>query len=71
MVVVIEINQYLKTSQTFKHSNPLKSSPGSHSQSVSNSVGITSSCSFLAFPLLLKPHVITFTLPLLPGISNL
>jgi len=30
---------YLKTSLTFEHSNPLKSSPGSHSQSVSGSVG--------------------------------
>ena len=29
---------YLKTSWTFKHSNPLKSSPGSHFQLVSSSV---------------------------------
>ena len=32
-------------------SDPLKSSPGSHSLLVSDSVGITSSCSLLAFPL--------------------
>ena len=34
---------YLKTSQAFEHSDPLKSSPGSHSQLVSGSVGIMSS----------------------------
>jgi len=37
---------YLKTSLTFEHSNPLKSSPGSHSQSVSGSMGIMSSWCF-------------------------
>jgi len=30
--------------------NEAKSSPGSNSQSVSDSVGITSSCSLLAYP---------------------
>jgi len=32
------IFHYLKTGQDFEHFNPLKSSPGSHSQSVSDSV---------------------------------
>jgi len=41
----------MKTSRAFKQSNPLKNSPGSPSQSVSDSVGITSSCLLLAFPL--------------------
>jgi len=40
---------YLKTRQAFKHSDPLEYSPGSYSQSVGGSVGITSSCSLLAF----------------------
>ena len=40
---------YLKTCRTFEHSNPLKSAPGSHSQSVSSSVSITSICLLLAF----------------------
>jgi len=44
---------YAKTSQAFEHFNPLKSSPGSHSQSVSDSVGITSSCLLLVFQLIL------------------
>jgi len=39
-------NTYLKTIQTFQHSDPLKSSPGSHSQYVSCSVGITSNWCF-------------------------
>ena len=42
---------YLKTSRAFKQSNPLMSSPGSPSQLVSDSVGITSSCWLLAFPI--------------------
>ena len=50
----------------FKHSDPLKSSPGRYSQSVSNFVGIMSSWLLLAFP----PSVITSTLPLLLGILN-
>ena len=41
----------MKTSRAFKQSNPLKNSPGSPSQSVSDSVGITSNCLLLAFPL--------------------
>ena len=45
---------YLKTSWAFKHSDPLKSSPGSHSQFVSDSVGIISSCLLLAFPFLVS-----------------
>ena len=45
---------YLKTSQGLQHSNPLNSSTGSHSLFVSDSVGITSSCSLLAFPLLVS-----------------
>jgi len=32
-----------------EHSNPLKSSPGNHSQLVSDSVGVPSSCSLLVF----------------------
>jgi len=40
---------FISTSQTFKHSNPLMSSAGSHSQSVSSSVAITSICSLLVF----------------------
>ena len=51
---------YLKTSQAFEHSNPLKNSLGSHSQLVGGSVDIMSSCSLLAFPL--------FRWPLLLGI---
>ena len=39
-----------ETSWAFKHSDPFSGSPGSHSQVVSCSVGITSSCSLLAFP---------------------
>ena len=35
----------------FRHSDPFKSSPGSHSLLVRDSVCITSSCSLLAFPL--------------------
>ena len=31
---------YQKTAQAFKHSDPLKSSPGSYSQSVSDSVAM-------------------------------
>jgi len=42
---------YLKNSQAFKQPNPLKNSLGSYFQSVSGSVGITSSCSLLVFPL--------------------
>jgi len=38
-------------SRAFKRSNPLKSSPGSYTLSVSDSVGMTSSSSLLAFPL--------------------
>ena len=45
---------YLKNSWAFEHSIPLKGSPGSNSQLVSNSVGITSSCSLLAFLLLVS-----------------
>jgi len=40
---------YLKTSRAFKHSDPLKGSPGSHSQLVSSSVGIMSSRLLLTF----------------------
>ena len=40
---------YLKNQQGLQHSDPLNSSPGSHSLLVSNSIGTTSSCSFLAF----------------------
>jgi len=40
-----------KNQPALRCSNPLKSSPGSHSLLVSNSVGITSSCSLLVFPL--------------------
>ena len=42
---------YLKSSWAFKHSNPLKGSPGSHSQLASDSVDIMSSCSLLTFSL--------------------
>ena len=45
-----------------EHSNPFKCSPGSHSQKISCSVGITSSCSLLASPLLVS---LASTLPLL------
>ena len=38
-----------KISRAFKHSDPFKGSPGSHSQSVSCFVGITSSCSLCIF----------------------
>jgi len=48
-------------------SDPLKSSPGSHSLLVSNSVGIMSSCSLLTFPSLSQPRVVS-TLPLLLSI---
>jgi len=40
-----------KTSWAFEHSDSFSGSSGSHSQLVSCSVGITSSCSLLAFPL--------------------
>jgi len=40
-----------KTQPGLQRSDPLKSSPGSHSLLVSDSVGIMSSCSLLAFPL--------------------
>ena len=48
-----------------RYSNLLKSSPGSYSQSVSDSVGIVSSCLFLVFPLSvslasLRPHCLCF-----------
>jgi len=43
VVVTSLIVHILKTSQAFELSDPLKSSPGSHSQSVSNSVAITRS----------------------------
>jgi len=42
---------YLKSSWAFKHSNPLKGSPGSHSQLASSSVDIMSSCSMLTISL--------------------
>ena len=48
-------------------SNPLMSSPGSHSLLVSDSVGITSSCSLLALPFS-QPCVVASTLPLLLSI---
>jgi len=60
---------YQKTSQACEHFNPLKSSLRSHSQLVSDSVGIMSSCSLLAF-LRRQPHFIASLLPLLLGISN-
>jgi len=40
-----------KNQPGLQHSDPLKSSPGSHSMVVSDSVGITSSCLLLVFPL--------------------
>ena len=40
-----------KNQPGLQSSDPLKSSPGSHSLLVSDSVGIMSSCSLLAFPL--------------------
>ena len=40
-----------KNQPGLRRSNPLKSSPGSHSLLVSDSVSITSGCLFLAFPL--------------------
>ena len=40
-----------KNQPGFRHSDPLKSSPGGPSLLVSDSVGITSSCSLLVFPL--------------------
>jgi len=46
-----DISYQKRNSCAFEHSNPLKSSSSCHSQSVSGSVGITSSCSLLAFPL--------------------
>ena len=52
---ISKVNSY-----AFEDSDPLKSSPGSHSQSVSCSVVITSSCSLLAFLLsvsLMSSHV--------------
>ena len=42
--------RYFVTRWAFKISDPLKSSPDSHSQLVRGSVDITSSCSLLAFP---------------------
>jgi len=44
-----DISYLKKLSWVFEYSNPLKSSLGSHSQSVSAPVGITSSSSLLAF----------------------
>jgi len=50
----------------FEHFNPLKSSPGSHSQSI---VGIMSSCSLLAFLAFHYPHIVASAMwPLLLGI---
>ena len=43
------ISHIQKTSQAIEHFNPFKGSPGSHSQSVSCSVGIYSSRLLLAF----------------------
>ena len=40
---------YRKQPAEPSYSDPLKSSPESHCQAVSNSVGITNSCSLLAF----------------------
>jgi len=63
---------YLKTSWAFQHSDPLKSSPGSHSQSVSGSVHITSSCLLLIFSLLVRlPLLHLHCLCFLVSISNL
>ena len=58
----------LKNIWAFKHSDPFKCSPGSHS--VGNcSIGITSSCSLVAF--LLSVNLLSVSmLPLLLGISN-
>ena len=42
---------YLKNQPGLQHSDPFKSSPGSNSQLISDSVGTTSICSLLAFPL--------------------
>jgi len=61
---------YLKSSWAFKHSNPLKGSPGSHSQLASSSVDIMSSCSMLTFHSR-SASLITSTLPLLLSILNL
>jgi len=57
----------IKTSQASEHSDPLKCPPGSHAQLVSCSVGIMSSCSLLAFSLLVS---LASDLPVLLGISN-
>ena len=43
-----------KLQPRLQHFDPLKSSPGSHSLLGSDSVGITSSCSLLVFPLLVS-----------------
>jgi len=45
---------YIYKYKPAEHSDPLKSSPRSRSQSVSDSVGIMSTCSLLAFPLLVS-----------------
>ena len=45
---------YVKNGWAFEHSNPFKGSPDSHSQLARCSVGTTSSCSLLAFPLLVS-----------------
>ena len=50
-VVAIAALPYPNSSQAFKHSDQFNCSPVHHSQSVSCSVGITSSCSLLVFPL--------------------
>ena len=49
-----------------EHSNPLKSSPRIHSQSVSDSVGIVSTYLLTSGTSTLgQPHIVTSTLPLL------
>jgi len=40
---------YLKTILAFEHLNPFEESPGSNSQCVSCSLGVTSSCLLLMF----------------------
>jgi len=57
-----------KNQPGIRHSDPLKSSPGSHSRLVnSDSVGITSSCSLLVSLLSASVYVAS-TLPLLLSI---
>ena len=51
---VVATSLIWKTSQAFEHSNPLKSSPGSHSQLVSDSVGITRNFLLLVFLILVS-----------------